>query len=393
MADMLSISNAAADAAGIPRLLLLACGIAEGSLNPDARRPLSAADDAAYWPDVSFGAWQQTVRWADEYNGGGTFPGEAEIERVGELYLDPLHAATVAAANLKGKYFPDEPDAIFRALCRYNFPGGHGQPASAPVAANYRNGVAQAQTMLGAAPVPAPTPQYNPDTPLILQTDDWSCWATSARMALESWGRRPTEGWIEGQLIADAIESTGQGLLDGSGAAGAAWLTRQYSDPAEGTPTITAHNASPVSFDDVKSVAGSTAVMLGGHSWGAEGHWTFVRRYEPATDSLELGNPAGVYAGISQVMSRQQFGQVAPCSMIVVTADGAVVPAPVPVPPSTDKDALIAQLQAENGFLRSEVVSLKADLGGANTKLGVASTDYVKGLRDLANAYEALKPA
>ncbi len=199
----------------------------------------------------------------------------------------------------------------------------------------------------GANPVPAPT--FNPDTPLILQNDDWSCWPTSARMAVESWGRHPTEAWFEAQAIADNIESTGLGLLDGTGAAGAAWLTRQYSDPTEGTPTLNAHNAAAVSFDDVKSVAGSTAVMLGGHNWGSAGHWTFVRRYDPAADVLDLGNPAGTYAGIGQTMTRQQFGQVSPCSMIVVTADGAVTP-PAPVPPASitraDVQAIIDSLAA-----------------------------------------------
>jgi len=234
----------------------------------------------------------------------------------------------------------------------------------------------------GIPPMPAPT--YNPDTPLILQNDDWSCWATSARMALESWGRHPSESWIESTTIADGIESPTRGLLDGSGAAGAAWLTRQYNNPAEGTPTITAHAVSSVTFDDVRSLAGTTALLLGGHHWGAEGHWCFVRRYEPTTDALILGNPAGQYVGVGQAMSRQQFGQVAPCSLIVVTADGAVVTPPAPPAPDP-KDAIIAQLQAQ-------VASLKQDLDTARSRLGVASVDYANGLQDLVNALRALRP-
>jgi hypothetical protein len=62
-------------------------------------------------------------------------------------------------------------------------------------------------------------------------------------------------------------------------------------------------------------------------------------------------------------------------------------PAPtVPAPPATDpKDVVIAQLQAE-------VANLRAAVADRNSRLGVAAVDYVKGLRDLANAYEALKP-
>lgn len=186
------------------------------------------------------------------------------------------------------------------------------------------------------------SPTYNPDTPLILQNSDWDCWATSARMALESWGRHPSESWIESTLIADGIETTASGLLDGTGGAGADWLTRQYSNPAEGTPTIKAYNAARVGFDDVRSLAGTTALLLGGHRWGAEGHWTFVRRYNPALDVLELGNPAGTYDGISQTMDRQQFDRVSPCSMVVVNAD---VPAAAGLPTDPDHLFTFAELR------------------------------------------------
>lgn len=154
--EVVAVSNGAADTAGIPRLLLLACGVAEGSLNPNARRPSVAANDQAYWPDVSFGSWQQTVRWATEYSGGGAYPGEAEIERVGAFYLIPAYAAAVAAKQLKGHYHADEDDATFKALCRYNWPAGDGAPKSGAVATNYRNGIAEATTILGDSPMPPP---------------------------------------------------------------------------------------------------------------------------------------------------------------------------------------------------------------------------------------------
>jgi hypothetical protein len=101
--EIIAIGNAAADAAGIPRLLLLACGVAEGNLNPNARRPSVAANDQDYWPDVSGGAWQQTVRWDPDYRGGSAYPGEAEIERVLALQYDPARSAKLAAENLRGK--------------------------------------------------------------------------------------------------------------------------------------------------------------------------------------------------------------------------------------------------------------------------------------------------
>lgn len=218
--------------------------------------------------------------------------------------------------------------------------------------------------LTGAAPMPIVV--YTPDTPLILQNDEWSCWPTSARMALEAWGRKPTEGWIESQAIKDGIVSMDLGLLDGSGAAGAAWLTRQYSDPAEGTPTIKAQNAASVSFDDVRSVAGKTAVLLGGHGWGAAGHWVFVRTYEASLDLFRLGNPAGdgpTYGG--RTLSRQQFDARGPFSMMVVTADGAAVASPPPPPPPASE---LEALRAENERLRTVIGYASTDISAAIDK-------------------------
>jgi hypothetical protein len=68
-------------------------------------------------------------------------------------------------------------------------------------------------------------------------------------------------------------------------------------------------------------------------------------------------------------------------------------PPPVPIPPATDpRDAIIAQLRAENGFLRGEVVSLKADLGDRNSKLGAVAVDYAGQLRTLSERLAELKP-
>ena len=150
MSDMVAISNAAADAAGIPRQLLLACGIAESNLRTDARRPKDPAKDAASWPDVSGGAWQQTVRYDPDYRGGSDYPGPDEVERVLALQYDPVRSAKVAAENLAQKWAMYKPD-LFKALCAYNWPGGGGRPYSAAHEQNYRRGLAEAERMAGAA--------------------------------------------------------------------------------------------------------------------------------------------------------------------------------------------------------------------------------------------------
>lgn len=106
-AEIIQISNRVADEYGIPRLLLLACGIAESKLT-NARRPANPADDYRYWMppdpfDLGAGVWQQIVRYDPDYRGGDAWPGQQEIERVIALQMDVERSARVAAANLRQK--------------------------------------------------------------------------------------------------------------------------------------------------------------------------------------------------------------------------------------------------------------------------------------------------
>lgn len=228
-------------------------------------------------------------------------------------------------------------------------------------------------------------PTYNPDTPIRMQDHDWDCAEESANWGLHALGRAPSDAWLEQQMLADGIESRDVGLLDGSGRQLAAWITRQYGNPAEGTPTIAASNASNVSFDDVRSVAGQTAVLIGGHGWGSAGHWCGVRRYDPAADVLVLAQPGGtgpVYG--QQVLDRQGFEARGPFSMVILTADGAVQPAPSPQP-ADPKDAIIADL-------RRQLADKDARLQDAVSKLGYAAGDVASAAEAIANTLRTLKP-
>lgn len=346
--EIVALSNAAADTAGIPRLLLLACLIAESGLNPDARRPSVAANDQGFWPDVSFGLGQQTVRWAAEYAGGNAYPGEAEIERVGAFYRIPAYATAVAAKQLKSHYDASEDDAIFKALARYNWPAGGGEAASPAVEANYRQGITDAAAILGGdVPNTGPAPVYDPTTPVTPQNHDWDCAEQSTLWAMTAYGRHPSDAWMEASMLTSGIESTDLGLLVGDGSQLAAWITEQYGEFG-----YAAHNASSVSFDDVKSVAGLTPVVMGGHTWN---HWSGVRRYSEPHDWLELANPADGWQGISQTMTRQQFANLGPFSMVVVTWGGTVAPPVQPDTPSfsvgqglADKMAAIGDVPASD---------------------------------------------
>jgi len=230
-------------------------------------------------------------------------------------------------------------------------------------------------------PTVTDAPIYDPDTPVVTQNHDWDCAEQATLWALTAYGRHPSDAWMEGQMLADGIESTDQGLLDGSGKALAGWITTQYGEFG-----YRAANAASVSFDDVRSVAGPSPVMLGGHNWGASGHWSGVRRYDAATDRLILANPGGtgpVYG--QQTLSRQQFDQIAPCSMVVVTHESAVPP--IVVPPAVDpRDARIAELEAQLSGLVTAIAVIADDEGD---KIAAA----VQKIRDIREQFLGARPA
>lgn len=262
MADMLAINNAAADAAGIPRLLLLACGIAEGNLNPNARRPVNPADDARYWPDVSGGVWQQTVRWDPDYHGGAAYPGPEEVARVLALQFDPERSARVAAANLTPKWRQYQPD-IFATLCAYNWPAGGGKPASAAAAANYRRGIAEAEPMLAGSTPTKPAPTTDPWDRTQLITDGFSTpaeWPIAAPRPIQAICWHDMEGHLPGAIARWNTGAAGAHLCvleDGTIVRtvlieNIAWHAGTNNDPNGGlygrTPFWRTHNINPYSI-------------------------------------------------------------------------------------------------------------------------------------------------
>lgn len=217
---------------------------------------------------------------------------------------------------------------------------------------------------------PMPDPVYDPTTPIEPQNHDWDCAEQSTLWAMTAYGRHPSDAWMEAAMLSGGVESTEQGLLVGDGSQLAQWITEQYGEFG-----YHAYNTASVSFDDVRSVAGQWPVMIGGHGWGTAGHWSGVRRYDDTHDWLELANPANGYGGIAQTMTRQQFGQVAPCSMVVVQwGSGQPVPAPEP-PPAPDPDLAILQQQIAD--LEAQVAELTQERDGYITALAYVCDNVV----------------
>lgn len=168
-------------------------------------------------------------------------------------------------------------------------------------------------------------PVYDPSTPVIPQNHDFDCAEQSTLWAMTAYGRHPSDAWMEASMLTSGIESTDLGLLVADGSQLAAWITEQY-----GEFNYSAYNNGHVSFDDIRSVAGQTPVIVGGRQWN---HWSGVRGYDQATDTLQLANPADGWMNVSQSMTRQQFDALGPFSMVVITWTDPAPPVVVPPAP------------------------------------------------------------
>jgi hypothetical protein len=204
--------------------------------------------------------------------------------------------------------------------------------------------------LTGGKPV-APRVTFNRDFPATIQDDDWSCAPSSLDWALRSLGRSPGHSYVENLLLKDGIVSREQGLLVGTGEPLAAWIGKKV--PAEvyyGADGFSGNNEPAVTFQAIADEIGPYPLLIGGHNWGGpnKGHWSGVRGYDRARDVLLLANPAGsgpVFGG--QEMTRQQFLQRGPFSMVRVLHNDLLAPAPVPPPPSPSIRDRLLRVRAE----------------------------------------------
>jgi len=359
-AEVVAIGVRVADELRIPRRLLLGCGLAEGSLRPDAARPVDRADWRRYWEppeprfDVSFGAWQQTVRWSPEYaawcrddapgHDPDAYPGDDVIAAVAAHYLHrPEHCARVAAANLAGKLRAGEDDAHFKALCRYNWPYGNGRPASAQTGQLYRDGLANADAILAgwvepppstpALPAPSAWP-YDPELPRERQLQSWTCAIRSTAWVLKSLGVRSLDDGLAGELqdvmVGRGMVSAANGLEDANGYA-VAQLLREYLPP-ELVPHVQVFpwREGNVTWDVLTELATRGPCVIGGRAWG---HWSGMR--DRAGDVVRLANPARTWQGVGDELDRAEFIAWGEWSAVLidVAAYNAALAPPAPVEP------------------------------------------------------------
>lgn len=309
--------------------------------------------------DISFGAFQQTVRYANEGDHTSSIKNIALIER---LYSDPVHACDVAAR--KFKHYRDSEATALDAWCRYNWPAR--DPQQNPNRGNYADGLEKAKAIMASPATQKVT--YNALEPVIAQNDDWSCAPTSARWAMTALGRKPTEGWFEGTMLAEGVVSTREGLLDASGAGLAAFIERHYGEFG-----YEAANDPSADFSLVAMLAGQAPLLIGSRAWN---HWSAVRTYSPERDSLLLANPADGWRGVQQEMTRKQFETLGPFSAVSIFHPDL----------ETDEDDPPAIDPRDE-----QIADLKRQLDEERTKLGVLQAHYLPTLTDVVKAIGELK--
>lgn len=164
---------------------------------------------------------------------------------------------------------------------------------------------------------------YDASFPAFAQNDPWSCGPTSLRWAMWSIGRKPTESWIESQMIAENVANPLVGVTDASGAGIAAFVNEQYGEYG-----FTARNEPMATWDYLTTLAdGKYPILIGGREWG---HWSGLRQAgaSPTQDEdvLWLANPAEGWKGVGQTMNRQQFDALGPFSAVRIMHNDLVMP-------------------------------------------------------------------
>lgn len=322
------------------------------------------------------------------HNAGSNASGIAQIVprwHPGVDVWDP-YASLDYAANLMAGYVKTY-GSYRRALAAYNWGSGHvggytdGGVVHAPWDGRRETLPAETQHYLdvilgpewrepGVPPMPS-TLQYNPDAPVDLQPDDFSCSEQSAQWLLRSIGRNPGDAWIEGKMLDLGLMTREYGLMDASGASLAAWLQKEYGD--EMGLTFTSKNGA--TWEDMAAIAGRQPMMIGGRSWG---HWSGVRRLQP--DGLELANPAPNWRDVGLLLDRAEFDRWGSWSYITVSG---AAPAP-PTPPADPRDARIAELEAALAAEREKS-------GGLITALAVIADDRGDDLQRQVDQIRAIR--
>ena len=152
-------------------------------------------------------------------------------------------------------------------------------------------------------PPPADTLEgYDPWTPVVLQTADWTCSCASSAWLLNSLGdARLGRPWDEWDVVNTLRATTYPGAVDPAyGLARADMYDLQTMFEALG---YTVQRQQYLSVEDVEAVAGSYPLQINGQRWY---HHSGARALGPGV--LYLANPAPNWKGVGQEMDAYEAG-------------------------------------------------------------------------------------
>jgi hypothetical protein len=358
--EIVALAYRVADEEGIPRLLLLGTAQAESNLNPLARRPTTPDQDATYWPDVSGGLMQQTVLYDPDYKGGASYPGPAETARVLALQYDPERSLRVGAKNLKGRWDGTvSDDAFLAAMYKYNWPAGKGRPYSAAHAANYQRGLREARAIMAQLPNPPSAPTRDVGAEVR---------ARVLELARKEIGKRYA-GPIVGEPDSYRWGSPGWDC--------SSFVSAMYDRATAGQVKLVPYTDAAHDQSEWVQNPQPGDIVFYHYEDEQAAYWPHMGLWLSPTEVLDAryGKGVGIHPHVTPIGPDAQ-GRYRKTMRPKALAR---VVLPDPAPPVQDPRDL-------------EIAHLKKLLAEANSKLGVASVDYVRGLRDLANALEALRP-
>jgi hypothetical protein len=146
---------------------------------------------------------------------------------------------------------------------------------------------------------------YNPSAHMPHQAASWTCSACALAWVLRATQVDPNaseQSMTQAIGTPQNINST-YGLMDGSGAQ----LQRVLGE--YGVPS---HQAW-LNFDQVWAAAASTTGCMSGGSWY---HWVAIRGQ--SGESIWIANSAPGYCGVDSTLSRNQFNQLGPFSVVLL---------------------------------------------------------------------------
>lgn len=149
------------------------------------------------------------------------------------------------------------------------------------------------------------------------QEETYDCSQESLEWALASLDLVVDGEEMENAMLIQRVMSESAGLLDATGAGLAAFVndTWGYLGYSANHDPGTSPDWTSLSFNAVAAEAGLYPLLIGGRGWY---HWSGVRGYDATRDVLLLANPANGHKGVYQEMSREQFADLGPFSMVRV---------------------------------------------------------------------------